>query len=50
MNTPPQTIPWWFTDKVIRQYLEKVSFLLRKQVLDLGCGRKPYRDMFSAET
>ena len=50
MNTLPQTIPWWFTDKVICKYLKDVAPLVRKDVLDLGCGRKRYKDMFNVET
>lgn len=31
---------------VIRQYLEQVSDLAKGRLLDVGCGNKPYKDVF----
>lgn len=43
------TAPWWFTDKIIRKYLQRCVPYLKGNLLDAGCGRQPYRDMFQCE-
>lgn len=37
--------PFWFTDKVIREYLSLTTPYLTGRLLDAGCGKQPYRDM-----
>lgn len=43
------TAPWWFTDKIIRKYLQRGVPYLKGRLLDAGCGSKPYSDMFECD-
>ena len=50
MSTFPKTVPWWFTERIIRSHMERAAPLLHGRVLDLGCGKKRYRDMFDVDS
>jgi len=48
-GTFPLGSPWWFTDKVIRKHLAESASLMKGRLLDVGCGWKPYRNLFACD-
>jgi SAM-dependent methyltransferase len=46
VNTFQRTEPWYFTEEVLRRYLAKAAPYLTGRLLDVGCGRKRYKDLF----
>ena len=43
------TSPWWYTDSVMRKYLAYAIPYIKGKVLDVGCGKKKYEDMFKVD-
>src|SRR5687768_16566498 len=48
-NSFPISVPWWFTERVIRSNIEAVAHHVRGRLLDIGCGHKRYRDLFQVD-
>jgi SAM-dependent methyltransferase len=42
--------PLWIAKRSLRRTLVRVAPAARGRLLDVGCGRKPYRDLFTAVT
>lgn len=47
MKALSKSEPWWFTDYVLRLHLSEASPYMNGRLLDVGCGGKPYRDLFA---
>ena len=41
--------PFYFARKGLHHHLEELAPQLRGLLLDVGCGSKPYRDLFDVE-
>jgi SAM-dependent methyltransferase len=40
------TTPFWFVDKIMRKYISDASSFASGDLLDIGCGQKPYKGLF----
>ena len=43
------TRPWWFTERVFKRYLKHAIPFINGRLLDVGCGCKPYENLFSCD-
>lgn len=43
------TSPWWFTDKILIRFLKHGVPYLKGKLLDAGCGRMPYKELFECD-
>lgn len=46
MNTHKKSEPWYFTEKIIRKHMIKAVPYMKGRLLDAGCGKQRYKDLF----